>query len=943
MDRRRAVTAALCGASVGLGLWASGGSMDHVVGPHGPVRVAMLPSLATLAGLMVAVALAAVAAVAGLARGGAAPRLADVMLDALRPLAGAGLLVLPWMPVLPEWMPALLLLTSPGVIIWWVVIGAATLHTVVAGWLPWPPPPVTQPAAGTHGSGEQVARRRRWTTAILLMSLLASGLLAQRFVRTALYPGGDEPHYLIIAQSVWRDGDLRIENNHTRRDYDEYFNLDLTPHYLTRGVDGEIYSIHPIGMPVLVAPVYAAGGYEGVVLVFVLLGGAALTMAWRLAWAVTGSASAATFGWAVLAFGVPWVFNTFSIYPEVPAAFAVTAAYTLTAGWQARQAHVSPLSLAVWRFVAAGVLLATLPWLSTKYVVMAFALGVLLLARVGWPWPAHAEPRQRAVARALAITVPCAVSLAGWFAFFNAIWGTYSPSAPYGIQRETRLSYLPSGGPGLLFDQEYGIVLFAPALLMVIPGLWVLWRQRGGRRRICVELLALWAGLIGVVGAFHIWWGGSAIVGRPVVSAMPLLLIPMAAHWAACAAQPWRRASHVLLLAVGVGLTVLMATAQNGLLLAAGRDGASQVLEYLTPSASTWTVLPTFLRQAPEVAGAMTAAWLLPLLAAGWLLGVLSRRVPGTPGQAAAGAMVAGVVCVSLVSGAVQAAFEPSTPPVDLTRRARVRLLDEFDPGRRPLALQYGPLTGLDPATVPGLFPLVVNDAGQRSIDANTLLFGRRLSLPAGRYALDVVFPTPVETPIDGALAVRVGRVGPPYERWPISVTPPGSWGRGLTLPVDVGFVGIEASPDVVAAGPQIRLTPQAIVPLSQRPAVPAVLGAGRYGDTLIFVHGDDAWPEPDGVWVRGRATAALTVIQGETRPLTLRVRAGARAVDVSVRAGDQVQRMSLPPGQHTDMTFPAGELVRQLDVTSSDGFVPAEVEAGSRDRRVLGVWLELR
>ncbi len=67
----------------------------------------------------------------------------------------------------------------------------------------------------------------------------------------------------MIAQSLWRDGDLKIENNHTRGDYREYFfaNQDLAPHFLRRGVDEEIYSVHPIGMPVMVAPVYAAGGY----------------------------------------------------------------------------------------------------------------------------------------------------------------------------------------------------------------------------------------------------------------------------------------------------------------------------------------------------------------------------------------------------------------------------------------------------------------------------------------------------------------------------------------------------------------------------------------------------------------------------------------------------------------------------------------------------------
>ena len=70
-------------------------------------------------------------------------------------------------------------------------------------------------------------------------------------------------------------------------------------------------------------PVYAIGGYDLVVYALLLLAAIAMTSAWRLAWAVTGSASAATFAWAVVALGPPWIFNTFAVYPEVPAACAV--------------------------------------------------------------------------------------------------------------------------------------------------------------------------------------------------------------------------------------------------------------------------------------------------------------------------------------------------------------------------------------------------------------------------------------------------------------------------------------------------------------------------------------------------------------------------------------------------------------------------------------------
>jgi hypothetical protein len=68
-------------------------------------------------------------------------------------------------------------------------------------------------------------------------------------------PGGDEPHYLVITQSLLRDGDLRIENNHTQGDYAEYFGGTLRPDFINRGQDGEIYSIHAWSVSARVAGV----------------------------------------------------------------------------------------------------------------------------------------------------------------------------------------------------------------------------------------------------------------------------------------------------------------------------------------------------------------------------------------------------------------------------------------------------------------------------------------------------------------------------------------------------------------------------------------------------------------------------------------------------------------------------------------------------------------
>ncbi len=134
----------------------------------------------------------------------------------------------------------------------------------------------------------------------------------------------------MIAQSLWRDGDLKIENNHQRGDYREYYPGDLDPHYLTRGTDQEIYSIHPIGIAVLLAPIYALAGYQGAVWALILMGALAAALAWRWTVATLNAPGAATFAWAAIALSAPFMFNTFTIYPEIAAALAVMFALTTT-------------------------------------------------------------------------------------------------------------------------------------------------------------------------------------------------------------------------------------------------------------------------------------------------------------------------------------------------------------------------------------------------------------------------------------------------------------------------------------------------------------------------------------------------------------------------------------------------------------------------------------
>ena len=236
-------------------------------------------------------------------------------------------------------------------------------------------------------------------------------------------------------------------------------------------------------MPVLIAPILGIGGYRAVVVIFILLAAVASALMWHAVVRATNAIGAATFAWAAIVATTPFLFNSFAIYPEVPAALAAVIALTVTFGGAGPRE-----ALTQWLIVSLAC--SALPWLSTKYAPMSASLIAIAALRIALPSASAplALARTR-VARArftrstlfalTALLLPYGASLAGWFAFFHAIWGNPWPQAPYGDLVQTSPWNLVFGAPGLLFDQEYGLLPYAPVYVLAATGLWVMWRDRG--------------------------------------------------------------------------------------------------------------------------------------------------------------------------------------------------------------------------------------------------------------------------------------------------------------------------------------------------------------------------------------------------------------------------------------------------------------------------------
>ncbi len=192
-----------------------------------------------------------------------------------------------------------------------------------------------------------------------------------------------------------------------------------------------------------------------------------------------------------------------------------------------------------------------------------------------------------------------------------------------------------------------------------------------------------------------------------------------------------------------------------------------------------------------------------------------------------------------------------------------------------------------------------------------------------------------------------MGRVGPPLERWTI-IGP--AWEQTVTLPIDAALVGLRPLGPKGLSGGELQITPARVVDESRRVARPPVLSATRYGPLTAYFHDDTTAGEPSGYWTHGRGTTQVTYAAGSSAPPTfsVEVRCGPIANRVTLTTPGWSEQFIVEPGGSHHVAIPTlaqpdlDLRIAPLDISVRDGFVPAEVDPASTDRRVLGCWIEM-
>lgn len=398
--------------------------------------------------------------------------------------------------------------------------------------------------------------------------------VAIRYVRT-MGPSGDEVDYLMLTQSVWREGDLDLRDNFARGDYLEYLTgFDRMPGGVHR--HGRYYPIHSGGLPVLAAPVYAFFGRSGCAVLLALLAAGAAALVRDVARRLTGDEEAALVAWTAT-IGPPVFYYTAFFYAEVPVAFGIALAFhRILFGRRGIDGVVAALAL------------SALPWLHLRMAVASGAIGLFALLRL----------RGRARVAFLAT----GLAMGAVFVWYQLVsYESLSPYARYGghppvfVVNRTPARTLV----GIFVDGGFGLLPHAPAFLLAFAGALAFARSRPRCDTGEPETprpgwgLGVLLGIMAIIVPTLSWrayWGFSP----PARFTVPL--VPMLALLAAfrVAVRPDRGLARWRwpLLALGLGFALFLFAEPRGMKMVNQRSGTARTFDSVAGAVSPSRYLP---------------------------------------------------------------------------------------------------------------------------------------------------------------------------------------------------------------------------------------------------------------------------------------------------------------------------------------------------------------
>ena len=370
------------------------------------------------------------------------------------------------------------------------------------------------------------ARERRATIAVCAGVTLLAALLAFWWSTTNRYRlTGDEPHYLILAASLLRDGDADVRNNFdedaTTR---EIFGPVPDRHVVTR--DGREYLHHAPGLGALLTLPFALGGPTAARLLLCLLIIPILGWAcwrWLNGRAPPGDVALVVAG---LLLCPVVLFGSGQIYGDLLAGVVILAlAVWLWNGEPHVDAPESHLPRQEqdrpWAWMLFGLVAGLLPWLHMKYLATTALLGLFATWQV---WRERLRRSDRRNGPSWGYAAGVALLLIGPLTFFWYQMATHGMPFSGQGQDMTGTPYLRAVEMliGRHLDQSHGLFWHQPLLF---PGLIALGWMVRRRHPLTIPWLLLYASLLVPPSVLNRW--GGIPIARLSWAGLWLWLIPI--------------------------------------------------------------------------------------------------------------------------------------------------------------------------------------------------------------------------------------------------------------------------------------------------------------------------------------------------------------------------------------------------------------------------------
>ena len=442
------------------------------------------------------------------------------------------------------------------------------------------------------GRGDRKAARE------LFNAFAAVYLALGAYVTFSYPPTTDEPHYLALTDSLANGRGLELSAEYAGKGFKAFYPAESIDPHVVIAPGGKMYSQHTLGIPLLIVTGYATAGRWGALFILALLAAAlssALFLLCRRAGVDAPSAAGAS---ALAGATCPLLPASTLVFTEIPAALLSSAAL-LSLG----SGLVPPLCGAV------------MPWLHPRYALLAAGLAALDIA--------SSRRRGRAFVTWLAAA---AASGAAFLAVYHgpalvAVLNVLTEKYPARLEELTAGSLAAvsfanpaKGAFAKLVDADFGLLPYAPWMLVFLPGITVAMRLR----RFPHAWFLAGALTYLLVTCLFRNWGGSAYPGRTVVPLLPFVIPYLALGLQWSRGSRGRRVSLGILVALSLAISAVL-TAVPVLRYTSGRDWLSARLGHAWYAAPpSW--FPSFLHGpgwAQLAAGIVLAVLLTIALVAG--------------------------------------------------------------------------------------------------------------------------------------------------------------------------------------------------------------------------------------------------------------------------------------------------------------------------------------